>query len=201
MTDPRLERPDPTVLTTQQMTRAVQAERDYVDGQLDVLRERLTGIDRATVVLNETVNRTPTEIQKEIAHLRELMTERFNSVDKQFQERDTRQERESRDNKVAVDAAIVAQKEAAAQRDLANQKAIDKSELATAETMKAFGELFRTTTDNIKEQFSALELKVTQLIAGAAGGKEKAAGINANFTLLIALAVLAVLVLGYFAAR
>lgn len=53
------DRPDPTVLTTQQMTRAVNAERDYVNGQLEVLRERLTGIDRATVVLNETVNRTP----------------------------------------------------------------------------------------------------------------------------------------------
>jgi hypothetical protein len=105
--------PDPTLASNDAIERAAVAERDYVNGQLDVLRERLKGIDVATQLLNSTVNRTPTDIQKEILHLRELSDEKFESVAIQFKERDTRQERESRDNKVAVDAAFAAQKEAA----------------------------------------------------------------------------------------
>jgi hypothetical protein len=198
VTDPH-DRPDPTVLTTQQMIRAVQAERDYVNGQLEVLRERLTGIDRATEVLKETVNRTPTEIQREIAHVRELTTEKFHSVDKRFAERDIRQERESRDNKIAVDAAIVAQKEAAAAQDRANQKAIDKSELATAENMKASGELFQSTTDAIKERLTALELSNGAITAAATGGKEKVASGKENLALVVSIAVMVVLVLGLIA--
>lgn len=195
------DRPDPTVLTTQQMIRAVSAERDYVNGQLEVLRERLAGIDRATVVLNETVNRTPTEIQREIEHVRELTTEKFASVDKQFAERDIRQERESRDNKIAVDAAIVAQKEAAAAQDRANQKAIDKSELATTETMKAFADLFRSTTDGIKERLTALELSIGEITSAATGGKEKVASSKENLALVVSVAVMVVLVLGFIATQ
>src|SRR5664279_5714778 len=120
--------PDPSSLSTRAIERAVDAERDYADAQLEVLRERLRGIDKATEVLSGTVTRTPTEIQKEVTHLRELTEEQLRSIQVQFRERDTRQERESKDNKVAVDAAFAAQKEAAAKQDEANAKAIDKSE-------------------------------------------------------------------------
>jgi len=127
--------PDPSSLTTEALIRAVAAERDYVDGRINVILERLRGIDVATELLNETVTRTPTDITKEITHLRELMEVQFRSVHLQFAERDTRQERESRDNKVAVDAAFAAQKEAAAKQDEGNQKSIDKSERSTSETI------------------------------------------------------------------
>jgi chromosome segregation ATPase len=158
------------VLTTEQLIRSVQAERDYVDGQLDVIRERLRGIDTATRLLNETVNRTPTDIQKEITHLRELSDEKFHSVGTQFAERDTRQEREARDNKVAVDAAFAAQKEASSEQNKSNTLAINKSEVATGETINKLAELFKSTTDALAAQIADLKDRLTTIEQYRAGG-------------------------------
>lgn len=74
--------PDPSTATMDAITRSASAMRDYVNGQIAVLVQRLNDIDRATELLNETVNRVPTEVQKEVGHLKELMNERqvtFNS--------------------------------------------------------------------------------------------------------------------------
>jgi hypothetical protein len=139
--------PDPTNATEERVQRASKGERDYTDGKIELISTRIDGIDRATALLSETVNRVPTETQREVGHLSSLVDERFSSIQIQFKERDTRQERESRDNKVAVDAAFAAQKEAAASQDKANREmtaaagqasreAIDKSEASTAEVIK-----------------------------------------------------------------
>jgi hypothetical protein len=167
---PSVPNPDPTVLTTQQLNLALSGLRDYVHGEIKVLEERLRGIDVATDLLNESVNRVPTDLQLsigrmqdlvnekfksiavqfidrdmrasgEVARTRDLIEEKFHSIEVQFAERDTRQERESRDNKIAVDAAFAAQKEAAATQDSNNTKAIDKSEKATAETISKLQDL------------------------------------------------------------
>jgi len=184
--------PDPTILTTEALARAVQAERDYVDGQLDVLRERLRAIDVATRLLNETVNRVPTDVTKEVTHLRELMDERLISVGVQFKERDTRQERESRDNKVAVDAAFAAQKEAAAKQDEGNAKAINKSEMATAETINKLSELFRTSAGALSDKIDDLKARVGAIENLKQGGRDTIGSIYA----LAAFLVCVVLIVG-----
>jgi hypothetical protein len=51
----------------------------------EILEARLDAMDRATRVLDATVNRTPTVIQTEISHVRELNQERFASVGRQFE--------------------------------------------------------------------------------------------------------------------
>jgi len=76
--------PDPTVLTTAQLGRAIESEREYVNGQLSIRDERLNAMDRATKLLDETVNRTPTLIQTEIQHIREIMDERQLQTATQF---------------------------------------------------------------------------------------------------------------------
>jgi cation transport regulator ChaB len=177
--------PDPTVLTTEALTRAVQAERDYVDGRIAVLEERLRAIDVATRLLNETVNRVPTDVTKEVTHLRELMDERLTSVSIQFKERDTRSERESRDNKVAVDAAFAAQKEAAAKQDEGNAKAINKSEMATAETINKLSELFRTSAGALSDKIDDLKARVGALENLKQGGRETLGGIYALAAFLL----------------
>lgn len=164
--------PDPTVLTTEQLSRAVTAERDYVDGRIDVLVERLSGIDRATELLSATVNRVPTDVQKEVAHLKGLNDEKFNSIVIQFRERDVRSERENRDNKVAVDAAFAAQKESAAKQDESNAKAINKSELATTETINKLSELFKTTTDALSDKIDDIKERVGAIESRKEGSNE-----------------------------
>jgi DNA anti-recombination protein RmuC len=160
------------VATNDAVARGDKAERDYVDGRIDVLTERLNGIDRATELLSATVNRVPTDVQKEITHLDSLVTERFESVATQFRERDTRSERESRDNKVAVDAAFAAQKEAAAKQDESNAKAIDKSEKGTAETIAANQNLNKATTDAQQKQLDEITRRLTIIETTRQAGQE-----------------------------
>jgi hypothetical protein len=161
--------PDPTVATNEAVARAMTSERDYVDGQISVLIERLNGIDRATELRWPAVEGVPGLIDEKISNLAKLMEEKFSSIETQFAERDTRQERESRDNKVAVDAAFAAQKEAAAKQDEANAKAIDKSERATAETIKTNSELGRTTNDALVGQIGDLKERVSRIESQKAG--------------------------------
>lgn len=183
--------PDPTVLTTEALLRAVSSERDYVDGRIAVLEERLRAIDVATRLLNETVNRVPTDVTKEVTHLRELMTEMFGSVKTQFNERDTRGDRESRDNKVAVDAAFAAQKEAAAKQDESNAKAINKSEVATGETINKLAELQRSVADGLADKIDDLKSRIGSLEAMKQGGRETLSGVYALAGFLVSLVVLA----------
>jgi hypothetical protein len=169
-----LPQPDPTTLTTDQLLRTAQAERDYVDGRIDVLIERLSGMDRATQLLSDTVNKVPTEVQREVGNLGNVMTEKLLSVDKQFAERDTRTERESRDNTLAVGAAFAAQeKQAVAQND-ANTTAINKSEQATTETINKLAELFKTTTDALGDKIDDLKQRVQAIESSKQGVVENA---------------------------
>jgi cation transport regulator ChaB len=151
---------DPITVTNEILNRGLLAEREYVDAQLDVIRERLRGIDMATRLLNETVNRVPTDVQKEVAHLRELIEKHLGSIALQFKERDSRSERESRDNKVAVDAAFAAQKEAAAEQNKSNTLAISKSEAQTTESINKLAELFKTTTGALSDKLEDLKSRV-----------------------------------------
>jgi cation transport regulator ChaB len=183
-------RPDPSRLSSEAIVRAVSAERDYQNGQTDVLRARLNGMDEATRVLHETVTRTPTDIQKAITHLQELHSERFSSVETQFKERDTRGEREARDNKLAVDAAFAAQEKQAAAQDVSNKEAINKSEKSTAETIKTNQELGKATTDALTKSLDEVKLAVAQINAGKQGGKDTLNGIYALAGFLVSLLLL-----------
>lgn len=113
--------PDPTILTTEQLRRELASLRE-------ILQARLDGMDRATALLSETVNRTPTVIQTEISHLRELMEEKFGSIAQQFRERDVRTEQAAKAGKEALDAALLAAKELVTQQNEANRGEAAKTE-------------------------------------------------------------------------
>lgn len=177
--------PDPTVLVTEAIERQARHDRDYLTAQLTVFVEkfhtvtqRLDGIDKATDVLHETITRRPTEVELAIAQLKELMAVELGAVAQQFRERDTRSERESRDNKVAVDAAFAAQKEAAAKQDEANQKAIDKSEKATTETINKLNELFKTTTDALADKIDDNKARIAAQDGVVSGIQARSGGVR-----------------------
>lgn len=190
--------PDPTILTTEAQDRGLRAARDYVDGQVQILKQRLEGIDRATKLLNETVNRTPTQIQTEIAHVRELDDVKFESIDQQFRERDIRSEREARDNKVAVDAAFAAQKEAAARQDESNAKAIDKSEKATTETISKLNDLLGALDRAIADKIDDLKARVTIIESARLTSREARGDSREGTNVLVGIAgvILTILIIG-----
>jgi cation transport regulator ChaB len=200
--------PDPTIATNEAVERAVKSERDYVDGQIAVVEERLRGIDRATQLLEKTADNMPDHISRVVAHLRDLVDERFEKIKLQFEERDTRSERESRDNKVAVDAAFAAQKEAAAKQDEGNLKAINKSEDATAETITKLSELFRTETralsdkiDDLKERVAEIDKRANGYSQQRLGAKDDRTGLYAGIGTVSTLIFLAIAVVTIIATR
>lgn len=161
MTDNFIPIPDPTVLTTQQLEKGLSSERDYVDGQIALLSERLRGVDDS------------------VSNLKQLIDERFRSVAVQFVERDIRSERENRDNKVAVEAAFAAAKEAASEQNKSSALAIDKSEKATAETLAKQADLFKSTTDALLLQITDLKERVARSEAVKIGSTETKGSISA----------------------
>jgi hypothetical protein len=169
--------PDPTVLTTEALERAVSAERDYISAQLDVLKERLRGIDRATALLNETVNRTPTEIQKEVVHLRELMDERSRAVDNRFASAEQQRLEQKADTRAAVDAALAAAKEAVKEQTTAFQLATNKSEMATLEQLKQLNLTITTAINGQMESHNDLKTRVERIENVKQGVQENKAGI------------------------
>jgi hypothetical protein len=162
------EEPDPTSATQEALLRAGISERDYVKGEIRILEQRLNGMDRATELLSATVNRTPTIIQSEIAHLRERMDIQVDGIQRQFVEANSSRERQSLDSRAALDAAFAAQKEAAA-----------KAERSTAETIGTNADLFRASVGGLEVQLNDLKERVVKLEATRQGGRETLTGVYA----------------------
>jgi sugar-specific transcriptional regulator TrmB len=156
--------PDPTTLTTEQLRRELSALRE-------VLVTRIEGMDRATDLLSETVNRTPTVIQTEISHLRELMNEKlgslssqadekFTSVDQRFNERDVRTDQAAKASKEALDAALLAAKELVSQQNEANAAAADKAEQSTIKQIDQIGIRIDTMQKALDDRLTELKERI-----------------------------------------
>jgi chromosome segregation ATPase len=155
--------PDPTLLTTEAVNQAVNVAKDYTDGKIAVLVQRIEGMDKATELLSEEVNRVPSKLSQAIENVEKVVDTRFESIAQQFRERDIRSEREARDNKIAVDAAFAAQKESAAREGESNAKAINKSESATTETIKTNQELTSAKIDGLTKGLDEAKLAISRL--------------------------------------
>jgi cation transport regulator ChaB len=140
--------PDPTILTTQQLHREILGLRE-------ILEARLIGMDKALILLQAAVDRSPS-----IAEIYSEFKEKFNSVQTQFKERDTRSEQSSKDSKVAVDAALQAAKEAVNEQNKSNTTAIGKSEAATTKQIDQIMELIRTMVSSFDSKISDLKERI-----------------------------------------
>jgi len=145
--------PGPAYLTTEELRRDVSALRE-------ILQARLDGMDRATVVLSETVNRTPTAIQIAVGHLQELHDERFDGIAQQFRERDVRTEQAAKASKEALDAALLAAKELVSQQNEANSQAADKAEQSTIKQIDQIGIRIDTTQKGLEDRLAELKERV-----------------------------------------
>ena len=116
-----------------------------------------------SLLTTEQSDRLREEMQREIAHLKELVFEKFTAVGERFTERDVRSEREARDNKTAVDAAFAAQKEAAAAQNAANTTAIGKSEDATKEALVKLGEAGEASRQALSDRIDAVKESVSNV--------------------------------------
>jgi hypothetical protein len=157
--------PDPTLLTTQLVDKAITSLKSELNTRFD-------GIDEATRLVKEDYVRVPTVVDRATTNLRELIEEkiskansvsdeRFTAIANQFVERDKRTDQLTLAAQTAVSAAFAAQKEAVAEQNKSNSLAINKSENATAESIKQLQTLFQSAvgglTDKINDVKSRLD--------------------------------------------
>ena len=173
--------PDPTLLTTAQLLRELGALRELIETRLD-------GMDRATALLSETVNRTPTVIQTEISHVRELTDERFAGIGKQFTERDVRTEQAAKAAKEALDAALLAAKELVSQQNEANAAAADKAEQSTIKQIDQIGIRIDTMQKALDDRLTELKERIDRGEGGAAGAAGHRTEQRLNLSQVVAVA-------------
>lgn len=157
--------PDPTLRTIENMLREVSSARNEarssVESLRDVIETRLEAMDKAIELLQKATDRFPAHVANEVGTLRQLHAEKFESIQVQFRERDTRTDQTSRDTKTAIDAALQAQKEAAGKSEVSFTKQIDQ-----------IGDLIGTMGKGFDDKVSDLKDRITMMESNKKGGSE-----------------------------
>ncbi len=165
--------PDPTVLTTASLLREIGSLRE-------LLLARITALENAVALAHENLVRVPTETDKAIDHLREVVFQRFDvekqkfiGIQTQFEERDTRVEQTATAYKEALGAALQAQKEAVGKQNDNFSLSIAKSETATNKQIDQLGQLQAASAQAANEKIDDLKQRIT-LLEGQDRGKSTA---------------------------
>jgi hypothetical protein len=172
--------PDPTVLTTEALTREIEHLKE-------LFNQRVTAMDKAMDLFNENITRVPTDTDKQIHHLERLMhsqfsvvDEKFRSVYTQFSDRDSRVEQTARDTKVAVDAALQAAEKAVSKQNESFSLSIAKSETATIKQIDQQGIIISTSTAALNDKIEDMKARLT-LIEGQAVGQRTGSNTTTNW--------------------
>jgi hypothetical protein len=173
-------------LTPEQQDQGLNSLRDLLNSRIDailqmhdseirsllkIIETRIDAMDKATALLRENISVVPTEMDRQVTHLREYMVaridstqvardERFNSIDLQFRERDTRTDQSSRDSKVAVDAALQAAKDAVGEQNKSSALAIAKSETSTTKQIDQLQTLIQTNNDATNDKINDIKARL-----------------------------------------
>ena len=153
--------PDPTERTTIIMHRELQTLTTLLTAKLDAINIRIDGIDRATVVFREEITRVPTEVDKAIDRLRELITLQVKSIELQviaiehrFTERlsevQLRDQQRFESSGVALAAASVAAEKAIA-------AALSAADRSVQSALQAAGASVTKSDQSTEKRFEAVD--------------------------------------------
>ncbi len=177
--------------------------RNELQTQLRAIDVRFEAIDKATTLQHEDQVRVPTQIDKAISALRDILeqslrtasvemlgelrrhiaetAEKFAGVAAQFSERDTRTDQRAGDTKLAVDAAFAAAKEATAKIEAGFTKQID-----------SMNTIIDTKTANLADSISDLKYRIVALEARAVTAVDVKRDSRESFSVLFAGVAVAV---------
>ena len=193
-------RPDPSILTTQQLNQAV-------IGLKEIIGVRLDAIEKANTTFVENINRVPTDVQKAVATLESLHESKFRQVlenikalniliDEKFLLRDKGVNETAALNSTALQAALAAAKESAQkQTDWFGASAL-KTESGFTKQIESLGITVQALGNSLGDKLNDLKER-QNLIEGRSGGMNSlwgwivaAAGlVFSGITILIAIAV------------
>jgi len=150
-------RPDPTVLTTEQLMREVGALKREFEAALEAILVRIDAMDKANDLKLRTLHEMPKRINEEVSHLEVLIDEKLRSVETQFDLVERGRVEQKVDTKAAVDAALIAQKEAVKEQTTASERAIAKSEAATTKQIDELNKTFSTLIEGVRREMGDLK--------------------------------------------
>jgi hypothetical protein len=113
-------------------------------------------MDKATILFQQMSS-------EQLAQLKQLHQEKFDSIAVQFAERDTRTEQTAAGVKIAVDAALQAAKEAVAEQNRSFALATGKSETATMKQIDALGLAIQTANKGLDDKIADMKDRLTRI--------------------------------------
>jgi tetrahydromethanopterin S-methyltransferase subunit B len=150
--------PDPTSLTTSWVIRELNTLRQIIETRLDAM-------DRAMELLGEY----PTRMDEKIGALKELHKEKFDGIQRQFEEREVRTTQAARDSKDALDAALSAAKEAVEKQNQSSASSITKSEISIEKRIETLMGTIATRSQAVDRMINDLKDRVTSIESSREG--------------------------------
>jgi hypothetical protein len=173
-------RPDPTVLTTQQLLRELGLLRDELTREIDHVRQltdtRMDAMDAAAALRLDELRGVREMIQRIVGALERLVDEKFSAVDLRFVERDARTRESALANKEALDAALASAKELVSVTGQASQRAADKVEVSFGAQITSIEQRFDAYREEQNQRLNALKERIDRnegAIIGGTAGREK----------------------------
>lgn len=171
---------DPTPLTTAMLLREIANLSEKVAIRID-------GLEKAQATFETNLTRVPTEVQKEVGHLKALHEQRFDDFEAQLSERSDRRMSEKKAAEDALAAALQAQKELAAAQDSANAAAITKSQDATDKQVDAIKAMVGANFKSLDDKIAIINGRLDRGEAGPVAVRERNTERRLDSGLLIAI--------------
>jgi hypothetical protein len=181
---------------------------DSVNSLEALLVQRIAGLEKIMKILDQALNRAPeqaddlrqrlqTDIKIAVEGLRQLHEERFNAIQQQFNERDTRGDQEKKASKEALDAALLAQKESVAQQNDANTTAATKTETNFTKQIDLVGTQITALDKSLTDRISELKERIDRGEGNNAGSADTRNDQRLNISQVIAAIATIAAVLGF----
>jgi hypothetical protein len=171
---------DPTPLTTKMLLREVANLNEKLTIRLDAM-------DKAMVLFQENLTRVPTEVQKEVGHLKQLAEQKFAEIHAILNERSDRRAVEKLAADAALSAALQAQKELATAQDTANTAAIEKSQSATDKQIDSIKAMVTSGFKALDDKISVINGRLDRGEGLLGGGHSRQTELRLNAMMIIAI--------------
>ena len=166
--------PDPTALTTDAVARATDTYRRELTHLRELIETRLDCMDSAAQVHVEAMGHLRQQLEEKIIHLEDLHKEKFDGIDRRFEDRDARGREGQASAEKALAAALQsakeltelqnrANKELAEQQDKANQAAITKAQASTTEQIKSLETVTATDRQALRDLIEDTRTRLTTI--------------------------------------
>jgi len=171
---------DPTPRTSRAILREIEMLKE-------LLTQRMGGTEKAVEVAHADLTRVPTDVQKEISHVLQLLAgenrlaakalevhlEKFAGIERQFQQLDKRLEKSAQDSDKALLNALQAAKELGSEQVKSSKESIAKSDTSTQAALAQQGASLTTLRDALTAAINEIKARQDRMESQAIGRAEQ----------------------------